>query len=665
MPLDVKLNLPTKTPKPQYLTLNSFKRGVITLIDQSRLPKDALKEADNIFLVEDGMPTVRPGVDWYGAASPNAEPWDGVDYYEASDGSSHLVGVAGGTVYRSTDDAATWEACTGATLTADVKCNFEQNSSFLYITNGVDNIIRYDGSTTLQTYTALTTPGVPTIVETGLTGTANSYYYKCSRVNEVGFSIASNASVVVQANLARENWDSSTNYATLTLPAFSGTQTRYDVFVSTDNVDYFYLGSTSTTTFVDDGSWLVNPSVLAPTENTTQGPKIEELKNVGSRMYGVRDADNPYRIWFTGSGNYAGYFSTAYDGGYLDWQEGGKIIPIHVEDYRDGKGTPYATVWCKSADGQGAILQMTLETLTIADISITVPAAYKLPGSRGTEAAGSVVNVLNDYMFYNSQAFYNLGSRAQFLNLLSTDESSSNIRPTVKTINSAGADNIVSVYSDAKVYFSVPIGDTVNTQTMIYDTERKAWLPKAFSIGFSQFLKYTDNTATKRRTLLALKPGDNRLSEISTSIKGDYGIAFNTSLITGLYSVDQNRFEFLAVEEGEIEFSNPQGTIYVELVGIERSRGYSATNSETVTPTLVNTGWDTFGWDTTPWDDTSEAPDTFSESSIKRYFTVQKELNAVQWRITTSSLDATYVLRTLQTWGMPTYAGKPRPWRLG
>lgn len=662
MPMSLSLNLPTKEPGLSFLTLDNWKKGVITLIDQSRLPKDALKEAINMFLYEDGMPGPRPGVNWYGAVSPNAAAWDGVDYYQASDGTSHLVGVAGGTVYRSVDDATTWTACTGGTLTSAVSCFFEQNGGYLYITNGTDNILRYDGSTTLQSYTALTTPAAPTIVETGLSGAANSYYYKCARVNSIGMSIASAASAVVQANIARENWDTATNFATLTLPAYEGTQTRTDIYVSTDNNNFFYLGSTTTTTYVDDGTDIVNPVVTAPTENSTQGPKVAELVNVGSRMYGVRDTNNKYRIWFTGTGVYAGAFSTSFDGGYLDWQKNGKYIPVKVADYRDGKGTPYATIWCKSADGQGCVLQMTLDTFTIGDVSITVPAAYKLPGSRGTPAPGSVVNVLNDYYFYNSQAFYNLGSRAQFLNLLSTDEISANIRPSVRQISTTGESNIASIYADARVYFSVPIGQTANNKTMVYDTERRAWLPEAFSIGFSRFLKYTDTTGSQK--LLCLKPGDTRLSEISSSIQGDYGVAFSTSLVTGLYPLTRNRFGFSWTREGEVEFSNPQDTINVELLGIQRTRGFATTGTAEITAHLIGTGWSSTAWSTTAWSDASDATDTFSESSIKRYFRVQKELNAAQFRITTNTLAAKYVLRTLQTNGTESQGDKPRTWRI-
>ena len=655
-----------KFPPLDYLTLTNWKRGVITLLDKSRIPKDGLEEADNLILVEDGQPSPRPGVDWYGTAMPNGEPIDGFDYFDYN-GAVHLVAVAGGVVYRSTNDGTTWTACTGATLTADVTVNMNQSGGYLFITNGVDNITRYDGSTTLSTYTALTTPAAPTVVETGTgltSGTSEQYYYKCSRVNTVGFSIASSASTVIQTGLAREDWSAGTNYATLTLPALEATQTRYDIYVSENDVEYYYLGSTSTTTYVDDGSAIPTPGTTAPIANTTQGPKVEELSNVGERQYGVRDTDNRYRIWFSGptTTTNSGAFSFAYDGGYLDWQTGGKYIPVKVEDYRNGKNEPVATVWCKSADGQGCILQMSLDVLTVADVSIIVPNAIRLPGSRGTPSPGSVVNVLNDYMFYNSQAFYNLGSRAQFLNLLSTDEVSANIRPTVKQVSTSGEEDIAAVYYDAKVYFSVPYGSDTNNHTAMYDTERKAWMPKSFTLGFSKFLRYTDTDMSSH--LLCTKPGDTRLSEIGENIRGDYGEPFSTSLKTGLYPVSKNRFEFQFTEEAEIEFSNPGGQIEIELVGIERSQGFSSVNNETITSTLTNTGWDTQLWDTTLWDDTSDAIDTFSESSIKRYFTVQKELNAVQWHITTNSLDADYVLRTLQTQGTETQAGKPRQWRI-
>lgn len=824
MPLETTDTSPTKFPTPEYLTLSNFKRGVITLIDKSRLPQNALAEATNLFLVEDGQPSMRPGTDWFGtspletattvatpptaaagtnwtnptnvtasdnsraayatttqdnlkitgfnfaiptsatilgftvavegeggdataanrsvevgmtkdgstltgtrdtaqnlnqttdttltfggasnlfgttwtaaqinattfgvllrAANTNAGsrnidyvtvtvtytynfPIDGFDYFDFN-GVIHLVAVAGGYVMRSTNNGTTWTQCSGATLTAGQTVYLNQYNAFLYITNGVDQITRYDGTTTLQVYTSLNAPAAPTSSPTGLAGSTYTYYYKTSAVSQIGFSVAS-AKVTQAVGQPRENWDGTSNYLTLTVDTPQSTQTRMDIYISTDDLNYYYLDSiissaaTPNVTYKDDGSAVIVPSTTAPTDNTTLGPTVAELVNVGSRMYGVRDPNHKYRIWFTSGTAPYGAFSTGYDGGYLDWQVGGKYMPVKVADYRDGKGTPLATVWCKSADGQGCILQMSLDTLTVGNISVTVPSAYKLPGSRGTPAPNSVVNVLNDYMFYNSQAFYNLGSRPQLLQILSTDEVSANIRPTVKTISHSAEANIASAYFDAKVYMSVPYNSDNNNSTAVFDTERKAWLPQAFDIGFSRFLRYTDTSLGQH--LLALKPGDNRLSEISTSFQGDYGVAFATSLYTGLYSPTKDRFGFQFVEEMEWEFSNPQGTIYLELLGIARVGDYKSIKIVPFsTNTIVtNAGWDTDAWDVTVWDDTSVVPITVSSSSVKKYTTVQNELNAAQWHVYTNTLDARYVMRTLQTWGTATEGGKPTGWRV-
>lgn len=671
MPLDTASDdAPSSFPSPEFLTLGNFERGVITLIDKSHLPKNALEEATNLWLVEDGEPSIRPGVNWFGSVMPNAAAIDGYDYFDF-DGVIHLVASAGGNIYRSTNDGITWTLCSGATITSGIPTLFNQYNSFLYITNGVDQIVRYDGSTTLQTYTVLNTPIAPTIVETGMSGSTYTYFYEISAVSEIGFSAASPPGSITVSE-PRANWTTGTIFNTLTLPSPQSTQTRMDIYISQDNLTFYYLDSVITTaaapvlTYVDDGSAFIVASTTAPINNTTQGPTVAELTTVGLRMFGVRDPNNRNRIWYTSGQQPLGAFSSGYDGGYLDWQLGGKFLPVKAEDYRDGKGTPVTTVWCDSADGQGCIIQMTLNPLSIgtSGLTVTIPSAYKLPGSRGTPAPDSVINILDDYFFYNTQAFYQLGSSPQLLQILSTAELSANIRPTVQTINNAAASQIASAYYYDKVYYSCAFNSGENNFTMIFDTERKCWLPTAFDIGFKKFLKYTDTDLGIH--LLALKPGDNQLSEISTAIQGDYGQPFNTNLLTGLYQTEKDRFDFQYTEEMEYEFSNPQGTINVELLGIDHSKGFGSIKIVNFTPntTVSVGGWDTFGWDLEPWDDTVDAPVIVSESSDKRYTVVNAELNAIQWHIYTNSLSSAYVLRTLQTWGTDSEDAHPSGWRV-
>lgn len=675
MPLNTTADdAPTKFPTPDFLTLGNFKRGVITLVNPAKVPKNALVLADNVFLVEDGQPSPRPGVQWYGTA-PSANSMDGFDYFETG-GVIHLVACAGGIVYRSLNDGLTWTTCTGYTMTAGKEVWMEQYNSFLYITNGIDIIVRYDGSTTLQTYTVLSTPSAPSAAITGLSGNSYNYYYKISAVSAVGFSAAS-AAAGVNVGQDRTNWDSTTNYITLTCPAPQSTQTRYDIYISIDNLNFYYLDSIAssatspTVTYKDDGTAIQIPSTIAPITNTTQGPTVQQLVTVATRLYGVRDPNNPQRIWFTSGSSPLGSFSSGYDGGYLDWQLGGKYTTTMVADYRDGKGDSIATVWMDSADGQGCIIQMSLGILTVGNLSVTVPSAYRLPGSRGTPAPGSVVNVLNDYMFYNTQAFYNLGNRPNLLQILSTDEASANIRPTVKTITPGSANNIASLYYDAKVYFSVNYNSTVNNYTAIFDTELQAWMPTAYTIGFKQFLRYTDSNNVHH--LLGLKPNDNRLTELGTLysssqlIQGDYGQSITTNLLTGVYATEKDRYDFQYVAEMEYEFSQPNGIINIELLGYDHALGFTSVNTAVfdVTGGSVNTtGWDTFGWDLDPWDNTSVAPNVISEATSKRYSIVQAELNTIQWHIFTNTLTTAYVLRTLQTWGTDTDDAHPTTWQI-
>lgn len=663
MPIPSKVQVPDSPPTPVVLNQDNFGRGVISLIDDSKLPRNALKEARNITLAEDGAPTVRPGLGWYGTA-PSASAIDGgAMFVNPTDDAIHLLLVAGGTVYRSLDNGLTWATCTGATFTSGKKAGFEQANSYGYLFNGYDNIIRYDGSTTLQTYTALTTPGGTGVSKTGLAGTTYTYRYRVSAVNDIGYTIASTA-VTIQTNVTRDQWND-TNYVTFTWTPVVGA-VRYDIYVGQIAGEETYIDSAegqATGTYIDKGQAIEQVSITAPDTNTTQGPRVGDMAMIGTRLYATADRDFPYRVWISGAGRFIGMFSSAYDATYIDLQKGGQNKPVKVEDYRDGKGTPLATVWCKSKDGLGTIWQGTLESFTVGDVTFPVPNFYKLPGSRGTDAPYSVVNVLNDYMYYNEQAFYNLGSRAQFLNLLSTDEASANIRPHVKQITRSAAYQICAHYQDAKVYFSVPFNSSTNNYTIIFDTERKAWLPEGFTVGFERFFSYTDTSGNKR--LLAWKTGDTKFTEISDSIKGDYGVAFQTTLVTGLIPVNpKNRFEFMWCDEAEVEFAENTGRIHVELSAITREEGFKKVGERWIEPDSTRYSWGLYRWTDHTWSYRGATAVNYSEPSTKRFFSVQADINAYQYRIDTESLDADYILRTLQVNGTGTQAGKPREWEL-
>lgn len=614
-------------------------------------------------------------------------PIDGSATYTTTSGANHLLIVAGGTVYRSTDDANTWTNCTGASTTIGRKCFFEQDgnsqnqTSFLYIVNGLDPTIRYNGTTSLETYTALATPGIPAAptATTGIQGTNYTYYYRFSAVNAIGFTAAT-ASNGAEINTAinRSNWNvsnSKTNYVTLSLSAVAGA-IRYDLFVSNIQGQEVYFDSIAanpsdtTITYNDYGQTPEVSTILAPVANTTTGPTITDITLVGERIWGTNDPNNPYRVWWSGSGPYMGYFSTSYDGGYIDLQYGSQFFPVKVEDYQDGHGDPMTSVWCRSSDGLGCIWQISLGTATVQNLySYTVPNAYKLPASRGTPAPLSVVNVLNDFMYYNTQGIYNLGPRAQFLDLLNTEESSVNIRPSVLEINYEYAIKSCSHFYLDKVFFSVPIGPhaTENNQVIVYDTEYSAWLPVCFTYGVERFLNYADNQAVSQLHLLMWKPGDDRLSEINAAFQGDYGQPFPVTIATGLTPVDpRNRFSFMFTQEIDVEFSNPQGRIDISLVGIELEHGLSTIGSTYVesSPVVLDAGWGNFAWGQYVWGDGPVLPTIYTEPSVHGWKPIVDEIVFYQFVLTSNSLPCAFVVRTLQLAGTMTMASYPQQWRL-
>lgn len=677
------VNLPTASPSEQTLSQALFPKGTITLINPTGLPKDALSEATNAMLYENGSAGPRWGTDWFGTGLPGSGAIDGADKYLGADGTTHLWVVRGGVFYRSTNDGATWTACTGATFTVGYKVAGEQgnldatNANILFLTNGQDPLTRYNGTTTLAVTTPIAAPtGLAATATAGLTSGTTPYtnYYRVTAVNNIGATVGS-ASAHVNTNVDRSSFDptnTGTNHADLTWTAVTGA-VRYDIYYTNNSADdaannLFYLDSVGTPTtpgYRDNGQSTPNPSSQVPIQDTTSGPTLGELKFIGSRLVGTRDKNNIYRVWWTGSGPYLGYFSDSYDGGYIDLQKGSQYFPVHTEAFQDGKATPLITVWCDAADGTGCVWQMSLDSVNLQTSTYTQPNAHKLPGSRGTSAPYSVVNVLNDYMYFNYQAFFNLGPRAQFLNLLSTDEASGNIRTTlVNNINKSYGAKVCSAFYLAKVFFSVPQNSTDNSVVHIYDTERKAWMINAYNFGMERIFQYTDTTG--KQHLLFWKPGDSRLSETSSSITGDYGKAFPVSITTGIMPVDKDRFAFMSIDDAEVEFANPQGSINVELLGTDRTNGFILQKTVTIKPATSqsNVGWSTQAWSTVPWSYTGKPATSYAEISSKRYFIVNKELNNYQFHITASSANAVFQLRLLELHGTLTDAGYPGYWRV-
>lgn len=640
--------------------IDDFIGGTVTQLSDASLGKNMAKQSSNLMQTENGKWTTRWGTGNYGLATPNGLTPDGAYEYVKPDETTELIVVAN-KVYKSIDSGAWNEILTGASASANFthgnKIYFLQIKNRLYMTNGIDNLTYYDG-TNIVSYSELSAPtwaGTP-LARTTLTTGSYNVFYQVTALNDVGETVGSSEQTLT-VNKPRNQW-TSTEKITLDWNAVSGAS-RYQVYYSDETGFEVYLSQTTATGYDDTGVDTPNPYVEVPDANTTGAPKFRQMELSGNRIWATNDPNNKYRVYFSGTGQYQGYFSEFYGGGYIDLELGGREMPRSVAHYRTGKGDPVVTVLCSSPEGRGATWQVDLTSATVEDTTFTIPSAIKVIGSIGTSSPLSVVKIGNAIMYANKQGFTVLGSKEGLLNVLSADEASFNIRPDVRSLVGSQIENIAGYFKDGKVFYSVPTSSSGNDRTFIYDTERKNWQID-WSVGFKQYLEYTDTGGSTH--FLAVPISGTRLVEISENIAGDVGVAVPTSYISGLYPIERDRTKFAKIDRAYIELGNPTGNISFSLLGTEKGKSFSSLGTVTISTTISQTG---MTWDRLTnfkFSNSSGTPTTFSSSSVRKSIRVRKLLNNYQFKVTSSGLNDRYTLLSLQVKGKIINTRDPSQW---
>lgn len=648
-------------PKGIGLNLEKFDAGRISLLSESRLPPNAASESKNLMQYEDGIWGTPWGSRAYGKAL--SADCDGATQYVDSDNNTELIACAGGSVYRSTDEG-NWSAISGGSYTAGEQCFFLQIGGNLYITTGTDNILRYNGST-ISTYSALSNPSAPTLNRgAGLSAGSFNNYYQVVATNEVGFTAASTEANLT-TNIERDTWDETDEYIDVVITRVTGAL-RYDVYYADASGFEVYLGSIAdpgsggTVTFQDDGSAVPNDFTEAPADNTTTGPQFKHMELSGNRIWATGDSQNPHRVYWGGAGQYQGFFSIFYGGGYVDLEKGGKDRPTAVVDYRDGKGTPFLTVLTSDPAGNGSVWQVGLETATIGDTSFIVPNPQKLVGSVGTNAPLSVVKVRNDVLFANPRGAHSIGSKPSVLNVLATDELSANIRPDWRGLIGSAMDKVASYYYDAKVWWAVPVQGTNNSHLFIYDTERKNWSLRR-SLAVRQFLEYTDTSGETH--FLAVPSGGDTLLKVSDALQNDEGSAIDTRFRSALLPVVKDRFKWAQVTKAYFEFTELMGTVQLSVLGTQKNKEYSTVVSETVSATTSDAGFgaDLFG--DPLFGETTSPPSTFTLGVTKKWVRINKLLNNIQLQVSSDATNTQWRLVSAKVEGYEVPTTDPENWR--
>lgn len=650
------INLPKQNQKRNriYKEIDNFRGGTNKLLNEAKLELNEALVSKNLIQVGSGEWKPRWGTQYYGADI--GATIDGAAEYVKADGSTETIAVSNTKAWKSTD-GGTWTEITGATFTAGIQCYFMQITGFLYIANGTDNLVRYNG-TTLSTYSAISAPtGLGGVRGGGLSAGSFTYYAEVTALNEIGETVGSTeASCAV--NESRDAW-TSTDKITWSWNSVSNAL-RYQLYIADESGDETLLTSTTAVSFVDDGVLELNPYVVPPEDNTTGAPKFKSMCVSGNRIWATNNDDDMYKVYFSGTGQYIGVFSDFYGGGWINLEKGGREIPQSVVHYQSGQGEGRLTTLCKTPEGKGAVWQITIASATVGDTTFSVPSATKVVGSFGTESLLGVVQTTNDIMFPNRRGWFNLGPRAQFFGILRTEEISAKIRPYWKSLNGSLVSGICSYFYDAKVFISVPTGTTGNDRIIILDTERGNWNVE-WTIGAKQFLEYTDTSGNSH--LLYIPLTGNKLIEISENVQGDLGAAFSTDYTSGRYPIDKLWKEFARVDKVFIKLASPRGVVNFEVSGSQKRDGFRGVTSATITPqySLSGLGYDPLG--SVLLGDTGGDVSLYSDSADIRYVTVRKKLRDVQFRLTTNSIDSDYTILGIILEGRPLKTNPPRIWR--
>ncbi len=637
--------------------INSFRGGTNTLITESRLDKKYAVESTNLLQVEDGVWQTRWGMGYYGQAIAGATYLDSATEYIKTDGTREIIAVGGGKVWKSADGGS-WSEVTGATFTAGTKPYFLHTNDRLYIANGTDALAYYDG-TNLTKYTALDEPVAPTGARgAGLSTTGYPNYYRVVAVNSIGYTGAS-ASLSIPTDIKREDWDEADEYIDLTITEVTGA-TGYQIYWGEYDGEEVYLGSTATLTFRDDNSLVPNIYVETPNDNTTGAPKFRSMEISGNRFWATADPENEYRVYGSGVGQYFGFFSILYGGFYIDVEKGGRNKPVAVIHYRDGKGNPMITVLCSSPDGYGTIFQIELTTATIGDTSFIVPSAYKIVGSIGADSTDAVIKAGDNVLFINKKGVYALRNKEQMFNVLATDDLSAPIRNQLEGLNGSLVSTATGYYKSPMAIFSVPVGST-NDRTCIFDFERQNW-NWAWNIGFKHLFEYTDSGGVTR--LIGVPTSGNQLVELSDAYTNDLGTPFYQSYISPLIPVSKDYTDLAKVNEVVFELGDFRGSLTLEVIGLMKNKTVQSLSSTEYSSTTGSSGMsDEWVSDEPLVGDATDAPETFTESTVKKVVRVKKKVYALQFKVYSTSGDTRFTLLGIQAKGILIPSKSPSRWR--
>jgi hypothetical protein len=492
-------------------TWDSFRSGLNSLLRDSELTKEQVKELYNLVLEGKGIITQRPGTGLFFTASDTGKV-RGI-FGSKIAGNVELLAITDEGILKKKDGVSNL-AITGASWASGSKVRMTQLQDKVYLVQNDRPLTYYNGSGLLS-YTTI--PAPTNLRATNLSGVTGAYTWswRVAAYTDVGRTLASDP--VTLANLpedltrtaVRLNWTAPSGAA--------GLVKGYEIHGREMGAESRLAGIPSTSTeWIDDGA--MSPSTIAqlPDFNETGGPQAKYIiKSVGKLILGNISGHNSRLMWSGADVNL----------GKFHWTKGGGYIDIDAND-----GTEITGI--KEADENRIIVwkERTIHQVKLAynaSLGIVEAQVQKISDAIGCLSHDTVQEYENNTYFVGRAAgrgisFNSLGYQPNILaNVLRTAEMSGVIRPSLESINKSRMDDMFALVYGAAYWWFVPEGGS-SMKCWMYDYERQAFTgPHTFPGGpICGAIFYDENG---QEHMLYGNGTSGKITEVSKGYSTDYG----------------------------------------------------------------------------------------------------------------------------------------------
>lgn len=652
-------------PKIVRQSYKDWLKGVVTAFDDGRTPTDGLRTSGNVILDQDGTIRPRPSLVRYGSTLPGTLLGELFEFTkDLAAGTQNwtiaMFNVSGTTRPYIQKDGEAWQATVGKTYDNAALAHYVEIDEKVIIMNGSDNLSFLDVTTvsvsnSIISFTSLNPPTSPVATKTGLSGTTLTYYYRVTANSTFGETVET-AAATVQVNIPREQWDSTSNYVSVTWTASSNATvtTTYNVYVGVaSGQEFLVVSGLNGTSYKDDGSAAQDVTRVAPAFDNTSGPATLRGTVINGQLFMTGDKNHPRYIWYGGTGQAVLDFSPLNGGGYVEIGRGTKQVPVRVMPFRAHDGTPVVTVLCQSTNGTGKRYTMQSSSLTVGSTTIDFFDVQEDNGQSGTDSPDGVI-LYNDSLWYPSRdGFKTTGTKPQLQNILSTDTVSETIINDVTDLNTAYIGKCVGIGWQQKLYWALPNGTTGNNEIWILDLQRGgAWM-KPWNIAADWLVLYNDNSGTTHFLVLV----NNVIYELTyAAATTDDGVAFPTNITSGILKFSDDGMEWHKVITLTFMLLRPQGIINITVTGKTEDSELQSLGTASVTPISTVAGWGEASWSGSPdlvppqtpsifgWSNFSVVPTVIGTALYQVDIDIDEELNYFSWEIDTNTAGVDYQL---------------------